>query len=169
MEEVISGDLLIECEKACSAIGWNYASIFDSMCYRSGSYNDEKTNVYDEMKKIYESQSDPIHKIIITDKPISIQCILEAIKSKIAYIILPRPVDNLSKLMILQDMYILFDYISSRVSCNFINYKKSFCKKCKTCKINKLKIVNNSEYNLITQFVYFLNGNFKHVIHDCTS
>lgn len=167
MEDIKSSDLLVECEKACGAIGWNYANIFESTCFYSGA-NTFRLNVYDEMKKIYESQHDPIHKIIITDKPVSIQCIMEAIKSRTAYIILPRPADNLSRAMILQDLYTLFDYIAGRTATNYKNYKKSFCKKCKSCKVNKVKIVNAApEYKSITEFVAYLDGQFKYITHEC--
>lgn len=169
MEDVKSSDLLIICEKAYDSIGWNYARTFESTCYYAG-VNVESLNVYDEMKKIYESQHDSIHKIVITNNPISIQCILESIKSRTAYVILPRPDDVLSELMILQDMYVLFDYIAERVSSNFVNYKKSFCKKCKSARTIKLKIINDAvEYTLVTNFVYFLNSKFKYTKHECTT
>jgi len=167
MEDVKSSDLLITCEKACAAVGWDYGKIFESTCYYSGT-SMSNINVYEEMRKVYESQHDSIHKIVITDNPVSVQCIMEAIKMKTAYVILPRPIDVMSKLMILQDMYILFDYISKCVASNFANYKKSFCKKCKTNKTVKLKIVNYSiNYPLINNFINFLNGRFKYVVHEC--
>lgn len=159
-------DVILECETAYNAIGSDYATLVCETCFVSGNCVLETNSVYNDMKKLYESQTDFLHKIIITDKPTEYQHVVESIKNRIAYIFIPVA-SEVVKHYILQDYFSLFDYISRVTSDNYKKCKSSYCKKCKSVKIRKMKLENRSRYWQIGKLCEYLNSEYYNIKHVC--
>lgn len=153
-------DVLLECETAYITLGKNnYATVVCETCFVSGNCILETNSVYDDIKKIYESQTDSLHKIIITDRPVEYQQVVESIKNRVAYIFIPKT-DDIMKHYVLQDYFSMFDYIAKKICENYKKCKASYCKKCKFQKIQRLKLENRSRYWQINNFCKYLNSEY---------
>lgn len=164
---VRAADVLLECENAYVANGRDYASLVCESCYVSGDGITETGSVYGDLKKIYESQNECLHKIIITDRPAEFnKQIVESIKNRTAYIFIP-PTSEVARNYVLQDYFPLFDYVARMAADNFNKCKSSYCKKCKSPRTRRLKLENRSTYWQVGKFCDYINSEYYNAIHVC--
>lgn len=160
-------DILLECEAAYDTMGNNYASLVCETCYSAGDcIQQENGTVYEKLKNLYESCTDDLHKIIITDRHVEYKQVVESIKNRTVYIFIPVSTE-VTKHYVLQDYFSMFDYVVRMVSDNYTKCKSSYCKKCKAPRIRKLKVENRSRYWQIDALCKYLNSEYYNVQHSC--
>lgn len=184
---ITASDLFSVCEQSSSARGQSYESCITTLCFVSSDttcydnvyrYNDvprgfnQLTSIYDVVKNIYKSSTGPMRRIVFTDKPVSIETVMDSIQKKTCFVFLTKSnLPCLNNLFILHEHYIIFDYIIGIVAKNHQAYKNSFCVKCKQENIatDRIKIINNTSLNVLNDYVNFIETRFKQLRHTCTS